>query len=163
MFANVQGKQKKQVRQLQCQERCIDYIAYYLSVVACTFFPTKNVRINTVKFQNKPLQIYAPQTLNAKNPPQIQIEQRKNCTVTHKFLHMQKNYYVCQVIAVKKCLLLFAQFTLQSWLGFPRSSRTKGDKVLEWLRFRKIYVLKASLSKNCKLLTNFLPNLSQRN
>ena len=70
------------------------------------------------------------QTRNAKNPPisrrsvQIQIpgglyseialkftiKQSKNCTVTHKFLHLPKNYCVCQMIAVKKCngILLLA-------------------------------------------------------
>ena len=31
MFARAKGKQQKQVRQLQCQEHCIDHIPYYLS------------------------------------------------------------------------------------------------------------------------------------
>ena len=31
MFARAKGKQQKQVRQLQCQEQCIDHIPYYLS------------------------------------------------------------------------------------------------------------------------------------
>ena len=73
---------------------------------------------------------YMPtQTRNAKNPPinprslqippgglyseialKFTIKQSKNCTVTHKFLHLPKNYYVCQMIAVKKCnsILLLA-------------------------------------------------------
>ena len=31
MFASAKGKQQKQIRQLQCQEKCIDHIPYYLS------------------------------------------------------------------------------------------------------------------------------------
>ena len=31
MFASAKGKQQKQVRQLKCQEQCIDHIPYYLS------------------------------------------------------------------------------------------------------------------------------------
>ena len=31
MFASAKGKQQKKVRQLQCQEQCIDHIPYYLS------------------------------------------------------------------------------------------------------------------------------------
>ena len=31
LFARAKGKQQKQVRQLQCQEHCIDHIPYYLS------------------------------------------------------------------------------------------------------------------------------------
>ena len=31
MFASAKGKKQKQVRQLQCQEQCIDHIRYYLS------------------------------------------------------------------------------------------------------------------------------------
>ena len=31
MFTSAKGKQQKQVRQLQCQEHCIDHIPYYLS------------------------------------------------------------------------------------------------------------------------------------
>ena len=36
--------------------------------------------------------------------------------------YFPKNYYVCKMIAVKKChsLLLFAYFTFHSWLGFLR-------------------------------------------
>ena len=38
------------------------------------------------------------------------VEQSYNGTVTYKFLYLPKNYYVCQMIAVRKCytLLLFA-------------------------------------------------------
>ena len=38
MFASAKGKQQKKVRQLQCQEQCIDYIPYYLSVLSRTHF-----------------------------------------------------------------------------------------------------------------------------
>ena len=31
MFANVKGKQQKQVRRQQCPEQCIEHIPYYLS------------------------------------------------------------------------------------------------------------------------------------
>ena len=31
MFASAKGKQQKLVRQLECQEQCIDHIPYYLS------------------------------------------------------------------------------------------------------------------------------------
>ena len=44
MFARAKGKR---VRQLQCQEQCIDHIPYYLSYcrVHCTFFPTSFLEI----------------------------------------------------------------------------------------------------------------------
>ena len=40
----------------------------------------------------------------------FKIKQSKNCTVTHKLLHLSKNYYECQMLAVKKShsTLLFA-------------------------------------------------------
>ena len=31
VFASAKAKQQKYVRQLQCQEKCIDHIPYYLS------------------------------------------------------------------------------------------------------------------------------------
>ena len=34
MFVSAKGKQQKKVRQLQCQEQCIDHIPYYLSVLS---------------------------------------------------------------------------------------------------------------------------------
>ena len=63
------------------------------------------------------------------------------------------------MIAVRKChTLLFAWFTLHSWLGFPRFL----DKVLAWLRFTKVYVLKASFNENFLQITdiNFLSTIS---
>ena len=46
MFVSAKGKQPKKVRQLQCQEQCIDHIPYYLSgFVACTVFPTTFLEI----------------------------------------------------------------------------------------------------------------------
>ena len=38
MFASAKGKQQKKVRQLQCQEQCINHIPYYLSVLSRTHF-----------------------------------------------------------------------------------------------------------------------------
>ena len=71
----------------------------------------------------KPLQIYAPQSRKAKNPPlnrppsiapgslyleialKFKKKTKQNCTLTDKFLHfIPKNHYVCQMIAVKKCV-----------------------------------------------------------
>jgi len=43
MFARAKEKQQKQVRQLQCQEQCIDHILF--GIVACTFFPTTFLEI----------------------------------------------------------------------------------------------------------------------
>ena len=45
-----------------------------------------------------------------------------------------------------------------SWLGY----HVDIDEVLAWLSFRKIYVLKASFSKNMLQITeiNFLPTIS---
>ena len=46
MFAGAKGKQQKQVRQLQCQEQCIDYIPYYISRLSrAHFFPTTFIEI----------------------------------------------------------------------------------------------------------------------
>ena len=46
MFARAKGKQQNQVRQLQCQEQCIDYIPYYLSGLSrALFFPTTFLEI----------------------------------------------------------------------------------------------------------------------
>ena len=79
----------------------------------------------------KRLQIEAPQTRNAKNPPLNRlseykppralylekklakyeiIKQNKNGTGAYNFLYLPKNYYVCQMIAVRKShnFLLFA-------------------------------------------------------
>ena len=38
MFAGAKRKQQKQVRQLQCQEQCIDHIPYYLSRLSRAHF-----------------------------------------------------------------------------------------------------------------------------
>ena len=38
MFAGAKGKQQKQVRQLQCQEQCIDHIPYYISRLSRAHF-----------------------------------------------------------------------------------------------------------------------------
>ena len=38
MFASAKGKQQKKVRQLQCQEQCIDHIPHYLSVLLRAHF-----------------------------------------------------------------------------------------------------------------------------
>ena len=45
-FASANGKCQKQVRQLQCQEQCIDHIPYYLSRLSrAHFFPTTILEI----------------------------------------------------------------------------------------------------------------------
>ena len=62
-----------------------------------------------------------PRTPNVKNPPlhrpfrykppglyleialKFKVKQSKNCAVTHKCLRLPKNYYMSQMIAVKKC------------------------------------------------------------
>ena len=38
MSASAKGQQQKQVRQLQCQEQCIDHISYYLSGLSRAHF-----------------------------------------------------------------------------------------------------------------------------
>ena len=96
---------------------------------------------------NRPPNIIPHGACTWKLPSNQTNKQSKNCTVTHKFLHLPKNYYVYQMIAVKKChsILLFGHFTFNSWLGFPRTS-FHIVKVLAWLRFSKIYVLMASFT-----------------
>ena len=80
----------------------------------------------------------------------------KQSNVTYKFLYLPKNYYVCQMIAVRKChsILLFALLALISSVHI--------DKVLAWLRFRKVHFLKASFSKTFLQITdiNLLPTTS---
>ena len=51
MFARAKGKQQKQVRQLHCQEQCIDHIPYYLSGLSrAIFFPTNFLEIAVYYF-----------------------------------------------------------------------------------------------------------------
>ena len=38
MFASAKGKQQKGVRQLKCQEHCIDHIPFYLSGLSRAHF-----------------------------------------------------------------------------------------------------------------------------
>ena len=38
MFASVKGKQEQQVRELQCQEQCIDHFLYFLSELSLSHF-----------------------------------------------------------------------------------------------------------------------------
>ena len=38
MFASAKGKQQKGVRQLKCQEQCIDHIPFYLSGLSRAHF-----------------------------------------------------------------------------------------------------------------------------
>ena len=84
----------------------------------------------------------------------FKIKQSKNCTVTHKFLHFPTNYSECQMIAVKKCqsilLLRVVHSSVLAWISSVH------------LSFKKIYVLKASFSKNLLQITdiNFLPTIS---
>ena len=54
MFAIAKGKQKKQVRQLQCQEQCIDHIPYYLSGLSrALFFPTTFLEVAVYQLGSK--------------------------------------------------------------------------------------------------------------
>ena len=46
--------------------------------------------------------IKAPGGLYLEFALKYKINQSKNGTVTHKFLHLPENYYVCKMIAVKK-------------------------------------------------------------
>ena len=90
----------------------------------------------------------------------FKIKQSKNCTVTHKFLHFPTNYNECQMIAVKKCqIILLLRGVHSSVLAWISTVHT--NKELAWLSFRKIYVLKASFSKNVLQITdmNFLPTI----
>ena len=67
-----------------------------------------------------PSKIQAPGALYSEIAFKFKIKQSKNCTVTHKFLHLPKNYYVCQMIAVKKCysIMLFASSLFRlAWIN----------------------------------------------
>ena len=50
MFANAQGKQKSRFDSYSARNSVLIILHITFRVVACTFSPTKNVRINTVKF-----------------------------------------------------------------------------------------------------------------
>ena len=45
MSVSAEGKQKKSVRQLQCEEQYIDHIPYYLSGCRVHIFPTTFLEI----------------------------------------------------------------------------------------------------------------------
>ena len=45
MFASAKGKKQQLVRQLQCQEQCIEHIPYYLSGLSRHIFPTTFLEI----------------------------------------------------------------------------------------------------------------------
>ena len=45
MSVSAKGKQQKLVRQLQCQEQCIEHIPYYLSGLSRASFPTTFLEI----------------------------------------------------------------------------------------------------------------------
>ena len=102
-------------------------------------------------------QIQAPGGLYSEIALKFKIKQSKNFIVTHKFLHFPKkllrvpNDWSQNVSQYVVCVVL-------SWLGY----HVDIDKVLAWLSFRKIYVLKASFSKNLLQITeiNFLPTIS---
>ena len=50
MAAGAKGKQQKQVRQLQCQEQCIDHIPYYLSGLSRAHFSDTLSRSSCVQY-----------------------------------------------------------------------------------------------------------------
>ena len=60
MFASAEGKKQNQVRQLQCQEHCIDHIPYYLS------------ELSRAQFLRQPFkkQLYT-KTIIPFNPPEL--------------------------------------------------------------------------------------------
>ena len=72
-----------------------------------------------------------------------------------------------QTIALKKCHGIFSAVCVVHSSVLPWISSVHVNKVLAWLtvRFRKIYVLKASFSKNLRQITdtNFPPTISQPN
>ena len=71
--------------------------------------------------------------------------------------HLPKDYHVCQMshmIAVKKCHGMRSSPSVLAWIS--------SVNVSAWLSFRKIYLRKASFSKNLLQFTdkNFLPIIS---
>ena len=94
-----------------------------------------------------------PKLVTQKNPPinrpskeialKFKIKQSKICSVTHKVLHLQKNYYVCEMTAVKKRHSISTLCVVHSSVLACISS-DHIDKVLAWLSFRKICVLKTN-------------------
>ena len=74
------------------------------------YMPTKTRNSKNPPINRPSLQIQTPRCLYSEIALKFAKKQSKNCTVTHKFLHLPKNYYVCLMIAVKKCnsILLLA-------------------------------------------------------
>ena len=74
------------------------------------YIPTQTRNAKNPPINRRSLQIQTPRGLYSEIALTFTIKQSKNCRVTHKFLHLPKNYYVCQMIAVKKCnsILLLA-------------------------------------------------------
>ena len=74
------------------------------------YMPTQTRNAKYPPISRRSVQIQTPGGLYSEIALKFTIKQSKNCTVTHKFLHLPKNYYVCQMIAVKKChcIMLFA-------------------------------------------------------
>ena len=54
MFAGAKIKQRKEVRHLQCQEQCIDYIPYYLSRLSRAHFSDNLSRNSCISNTNTP-------------------------------------------------------------------------------------------------------------
>ena len=52
MFATAKGKQQMWVRQLKCQEQCIDHIPYYISGLSHAHF-SDNLSRNSCKNQDR--------------------------------------------------------------------------------------------------------------
>ena len=97
------------------------------------------------------------------NCRQIQIKvKQKLWAVTHTFLHLPKNYYLCSQTLSQWWFSSAVCLVHSSHLALISSVHI--DKVLVELRFRKIYVLKAiaSFSKNFLQITdvNSLPTIS---
>ena len=75
------------------------------------YIPTQSRNGKNPPINRRSLQIQTPGGLYSEIAFKFKIKQSRNCRVTQKFLHLPKNYYVCQMIAVKKCnsILLLAQ------------------------------------------------------
>ena len=68
-------------------------------------------------------------------------------------------YYVCQMIAVRSVssVVCGVHYLLSAWISLVHI-----DKVLAWLRFTKVYVLKATFNKTVLQISdvNFLRTIS---
>ena len=132
--------------------------------------------------ENNPLQIWAPQTRNANIPPinrpskykppgdlYSEIAPYSKLNKENRSKHIKFSAFAkellrvpndcCQKVShyIADCLV---HSSVLAWI-----SSVHIDRILAWLSLRKIYVIKASFSKNLLQITdiNFLPTISQPN